>query len=296
MLIPITKIQNWDKNPRKISKENFIKLKASLKSDPDFLLVHKPITYLDRESDTYIAIAGNMRVKACKELGYKELECEVMTDVYNEDGSLREDLIKTRAIKHNIEYGEYDQDMLEKHFSSDILMDFQGLDAGLDEFFLEPKNEILDQEEIDENNLPPPPENPIFVLGDLIEVKANGNFYKLICGSALEVDCYQKLVGDQKADLLLTDPPYNVAVQNSQGMKIENDDMSKAEFKQFMSDFYNSVSIFCRKGAVAYIFHSESERVIFTDEFVKAGFKMAQNLIWVKSSSTMSRARLQLEA
>ena len=212
-----------------------------------------------------------------------------MEDVYDSDDNLLEDLIKSRAIKHNIEYGEYDQDLLKLYFDQDMLKEFEGLDIGLDNYFNESQNQIIDQEELDEQDLSPPPENPIFVLGDLIQIQANGNTYKMLCGSALEVDCYQKLLGDQEADLLLTDPPYNVAVQNSQGMKIANDDMGKEEFNQFMTDFYNSVVLYCRKGAVAYIFHSESERVIFTDEFVNAGFKMAQVIIWVKSSSTMSR-------
>lgn len=146
MLIKIDQLVNWDINPRQISKEEFDSLKKSIKKDPNFLKVNKPITYLDRETNKYIVIAGNMRFRVAKELGYKELECDVMDDVYNEDGSLKKKLIKNRGLKHNVEYGKYDKDLLANNFDLEDLQEFKDLDFEIGNIFF--NIESLDDPEI----------------------------------------------------------------------------------------------------------------------------------------------------
>lgn len=88
--------------------------------------------------------------------------------------------------------------------------------------------------------------------------------------------------------MVFTDPPYNVAIEGKAG-KIANDDMSDGDFKTFMSLVYSNLYLCCRPGAVVYVAHADSERVTFTDEFVRAGFKLSQVLIWAKHSATLSR-------
>ena len=90
------------------------------------------------------------------------------------------------------------------------------------------------------------------------------------------------------ADLVWTDPPYNVAVEGKAG-KIMNDDMGSGEFRDFLRSVYASYYAVMRAGAVIYVAHGESERAAFTDCMVEAGLKLSQVLIWVKQSATLSR-------
>jgi DNA modification methylase len=147
--------------------------------------------------------------------------------------------------------------------------------------------ELLDTQEPDQ---PPEPRRETKItLGDIFQFQIGNNYYRFGCGDSTDLDFVIKVLDGKKLDLLHTDPPYNVAVQNSQGMKIANDNMSQDDFKQFMRDVYSTAYSITKYGGVAYIYHGENERATFTDEFVNAGFKFAQNLIWVKSSSIMSR-------
>ena len=88
--------------------------------------------------------------------------------------------------------------------------------------------------------------------------------------------------------MLLTDPPYNVAIEGVAG-KIMNDSMSRTDFALFMAEVYTRYMEAMRPGAVIYVAHSEGERTTFTKEMVGAGLKMSQVLIWAKQSAVMGR-------
>jgi len=93
--------------------------------------------------------------------------------------------------------------------------------------------------------------------------------------------------GDQ-ADIVWTDPPYNVAINGKTG-GIKNDDMDNSSFKAFLASAYDRLIDNMRDGAVIYVPHSDTQRVNFTREFTRAGFKLSQNLIWNKQAATLSR-------
>lgn len=137
---------------------------------------------------------------------------------------------------------------------------------------------------IDEDEVPSIPEQPKSQRGDVWLLGE----HRLMCGDSTQADDLAKLMDGDKADLVWTDPPYNVAVDGKAG-KIMNDDMSKSEFMKFLQAVYARYFENMREGAVIYVAHGESERAAFSDCLVEAGLKLSEVLIWVKQSGTLSR-------
>lgn len=136
----------------------------------------------------------------------------------------------------------------------------------------------------DEDEVPSIPEQPKIQRGDVWLLGE----HRLMCGDSTQADDLAKLMDGDKADLVWTDPPYNVAINGKAG-KIMNDDMSDSEFRKFLDAVYARYFENMREGAVIYVAHADSERVAFTDCFVKANLKLSQILVWAKQSGTLSR-------
>ena len=142
-----------------------------------------------------------------------------------------------------------------------------------------------------------PPKEPITVLGDLYEL----NDHRLHCASSTETDALGKLFAGQLADLVITDPPYNVAIQGGDhsnpdrknGKKIENDCMSDEDFYQFLYDFYTALGSYTKPGGAWYVWYASRETVNFHKAMNDAGLTPKQQLIWLKSSIVMGRQDYQ---
>jgi site-specific DNA-methyltransferase (adenine-specific) len=134
---------------------------------------------------------------------------------------------------------------------------------------------------------PEPPENPISMPGDLWVLGR----HRLLCGDSTSIDAVEKLMGGAVVDLLVTDPPYNVAYEGktSDALTIENDDMSDDDFRQFLRDVYSAADSVMRPGAAFYIWHADSEGYNFRGAAHDIGWQVRQCLIWNKNTIVLGR-------
>jgi site-specific DNA-methyltransferase (adenine-specific) len=204
-------------NPRLIKDDKFTKLVQSIKEFPEMLDI-RPIVV---NSDMVI-LGGNMRFKACKEAGLKEVPI-IIAD------KLTEEQQREFLIKDNVSGGEWDFEMLANEWDVEQLEEW-GLDVPNFD------SEVLEAEEDDFDATPP--EEPITVLGDLYEIGE----HRLLCGDSTDSDQVAKLMDGSKADMVFTDPPYNIdyqGVTKGNHEKIANDKMSDEDFTQFLYDALN---------------------------------------------------------
>jgi len=145
----------------------------------------------------------------------------------------------------------------------------------------------------DPDDAPGVPEQPVSVLGDVWVLGK----HRVMCGDSLSIDAVTTLMGGTLADVLITDPPYNVAVQGGNhgdpgrenGLKIMNDQMSDDAFRQFLRDAFVAASTVMKAGAVFYVWHADSEGYNFRGACKDAGWKVRQCLVWEKDSIVMGR-------
>lgn len=148
-----------------------------------------------------------------------------------------------------------------------------------------------DEDEKDPDEIPAVPRvakskrGELYILGD----------HKLLCGDATLSEDVKKLMGKDMADLVITDPPYNVDYigKTSESLKIENDKMSNTEFRKFLFDVFNRYLEVSHPGAGMYVFHADSEGENFRGAMRESGWPCKQCCIWVKNSMVMGRQDYQ---
>lgn len=123
------------------------------------------------------------------------------------------------------------------------------------------------------------------VLGDLFEIGE----HRLLCGDSTDSDSVAKLMNGEKADMVMTDPPYNVAYKGGTGLTIMNDEMDNDSFYTFLLLFYKAFADVTKDGGAWYVWHADSEGVNFRKAFQESGLLMKQCLIWVKNALVMGR-------
>jgi DNA modification methylase len=269
-VIKISEVKPNPNNPRVIKDDKFEKLVASIKEFPKMLQI-RPIVV----NDDMIVLGGNMRLKACKAAVLKEVHVIKASE-------LNEDEQRQFIIKDNVSGGEWDWDMLANEWDSEQLEEW-GLDV--------PNFGETELEAVEDDFDATPPEEPITLLGDLYEIGE----HRLLCGDSTQTDTFEKLMQGELADMVLTDPPYNVAYEGGtkDKLKIKNDDMSNDDFYKFLYDFYTALSTVVKKGGVIYVWHASSEVINFAKAFIDAGFLLKQQLIWLKSQLVMGRQDYQ---
>ena len=277
----INEIKPNPSNPRIIKDEKFKKLVKSIQDFPQMLEL-RPIVI----DENNIVLGGNMRLKACIEAG--------LTDVpVKQAKELTEEQKKEFIVKDNVGYGEWDWDDLANNWDEQLLtewgLDIPNFDAT-----------VLDAEE-DDFAVPDGGSETDIVLGDLFEIGE----HRLLCGDSTQTDTYIKLMNGQLADMVITDPPYNVALgmetkeqakarnRRTDGLVIQNDKMSNDDFYKFLYDFYTALSTAVKKGGSIYVWYASSEVVNFVSAMVDAGWLYKQELIWNKTSMIMGRQDYQ---
>jgi site-specific DNA-methyltransferase (adenine-specific) len=222
-----------------------------------------------------VVLGGNMRLKACIAAGLKEVPI-IVAD------KLTEQQQAEFIIKDNVGFGEWDWDLLANQWDVEALEDW-GLELPFDNT---PVQEAAD----DDYEIPETIEVNV-VLGDVIEIGQ----HKLLCGSSTETDECAKIMGEELCDLVVTDPPYNVAYvgKTKDAMTIQNDKMEGSDFYQFLYDFYTALGSYTKAGGSWYVWHADSEGANFRRAMADAGLLVKQCLIWVKNSMVMGRQDYQ---
>jgi DNA modification methylase len=201
----ITKVKSNPNNPRLIKDDKFHKLVNSIKEFPKMLEI-RPIVV----NDDMIVLGGNMRLKACKEAGLKEVPVIKASDLTEEEQ-------KQFIIKDNVSGGEWDWDMLANEWDVEQL-DEWGLDVPVF-----PQVELEAEEDNFDTTLP---EEPITVLGDLYEIGE----HRLLCGDSTDSDQVANLMNGEKADMAHNDPPYGMKKENE---GVLNDNLNYADLLDF---------------------------------------------------------------
>lgn len=294
VIIPLSKIEpnkgqipGVPANPRSIDVAKFKKLKASIVENPEMLSLREVLVY--QHGDKYVIIGGNMRYRALKEVGYKEAVCKVITQ------RATAEQLRAVAIKDNNNFGDWDFEALANLWNAEEL-DRWGVD-------LPPMDGDVKEDEAEEDNF-----NPASVTG---KPKAQeGDIYRLgrhrlICGDSTEPEVLQILMGDQKADLLLTDPPYNVDYSSKnealnaadKGNRVQkdiaNDKMEGSAFQDFLFAAFNNANPYLKPGGAFYIWHAGTEGLNFKLAVQRVGWELKQILIWVKNNIVLGRQDYQ---
>lgn len=265
-------------NPRKKLKpgdSEFEKIKNSINEfgyvDP--VIVNKDLT----------VIGGHQRISVLKTLGFTEIDCVVI------------DIDKTKEKALNIALnkisGEWNKELL-----ADLIKDLQSLDYNvsftgfdppeIDQLFNDVHSKEIKEDDFDaEKELNEPAlsqKGDIWLLGR----------HRLVCGDSTDPNVYAVLMEGRKANLVVTDPPYNVAYEAKAG-KIQNDNLKNEEFYDFLLKAFTNMAEFMEKDASIYVFHADTEGLNFRKAFKEAGLYLSGVCIWAKQSLVLGRSPYQ---
>jgi DNA modification methylase len=223
-LVKLSEVKLNPNNPRLIKDDKFKKLVQSIKDFPEMLNIRPIVVNQDM-----IILGGNMRYKACKEAGLKEIPI-IITD-------LTEEQQREFLIKDNTSGGEWDFEMLANEWDTEQL-EAWGLDLPIDF-----NTEVLEAEE-DDFAVPEGGIETDIVLGDLFEIGE----HRLLCGDSTDSDQVAKLMNGQKADMVFTDPPYGVAINNKNGKILGDEDL------QVFDECLPNIELFSKQDSHIYIY------------------------------------------
>jgi len=273
--LPVDSLKPAAYNPRK-------KLK---KGDKEYEKIKKSIVefgYVDNFDGT--VIGGHQRLTVLSDLGYKEVQCvQVRIDDENK--------VKALNVALNKITGAWNEELL-----ADLMVDLQDADFNLDltgfeapeidQLFSKVHNKEVKEDDFDvDGELTKP---TISKQGDIWHLGK----HRVICGDSTKLETYQLLLGDKKANLVVTDPPYNVNVEETAG-KIKNDDMSDADFYQFLFNMFVNVEQSMEDDASIYVFHADTEGLNFRRAFKDAGFYLSGCCVWKKNALVLGRSPYQ---
>lgn len=268
--VEIEKLKPYKNNARTHSDEQIEKIAKSMK---EFGFINPVLV----DGDLNV-IAGHGRILGAKKLGMKEVPCLFIED-------LTEEQKRAYIIADNrlAEDAGWDKELLKIELEDLKNMNF---DITLTGFELEDFDFSMDETEVIEDEFDETvPEEPTSKKGEIYKL---GKHF-LMCGDSTDINDVEKLMNGVKADMLLTDPPYNVDYEGGTGLTIQNDNMDDETFREFLRvSFFNANSVM-KEGAVFYIWHADSEGYNFRGACHDIGWKVRQCLIWCKNTLVMGR-------
>ena len=268
-----------DYNPRKDLKPGDAEYEKLKRSIEQFGYV-EPVIW---NKTTGRVVGGHQRLKVLMDMGITEVECVVV--------EMDESQEKALNIALNKISGDWDKDKLAL-----LIADLQGADfdvsltgfepAEIDDLF---KDTLKDGIKDDEFDVDTELQKPTFSkAGDVWSLGR----HRLVCGDSTKEETYDLLMGGVKANLVITDPPYNVNYEGSAG-KIKNDNMADEAFYNFLLDAYTQMHFAMADDASIYVFHADTEGLNFRRAFADAGFYLSGCCIWKKQSLVLGRSPYQ---
>jgi len=269
--VPISDLQFADYNPRAATKKEAAELKKSLER---FGFVEPVVVNSDPKRKNII-IGGHFRVRTAKDLGLKEVPVHYIKIA---DEKKEREL----NLRLNKNLGHWDAQLLVE-FDENMLLDV-GFEADeLDKMFADLK---LDDENEKDDDVPPLAEDSKTQIGDIWKLGT----HRIMCGDATNPEHVKTLMDGQQADVVFTDPPYNVNYKG-RGQKtsngIANDNMGDSAFGEFLEKVFKNYREAIKSGAGLYVFHSSSSQAQFEYAIEKAGIDIKNQLIWNKPAAAL---------
>ena len=276
--LKISDLKQHPKNPRKHPKELLERLKRSIE---EYGFTNPVLVSKDNK-----ILAGHARCKAAKELGISEVpvirldfegaKADAYVIIDNKLNELSEwDIPLLESLIKDIEKSDFDVTLtgfdlteIDELFSKSD--DKEGKDDGYDVTKALEEASFVNQ-------------GDVWILGK----------HRLLCGDATNSEDVKALMDGKKANLILTDPPYNVGFESANGLKIKNDKQDSEKFYNFLLSSFKNMASSLADGGSAYIFHADTEGLNFRKAFIDAGFHLSGVCIWEKNSFVMGRSPYQ---
>ena len=273
---PIDKVRSWKENPRTIKKGDYDRLKKQILE----LGFYKPLVATSDGNGGWVVVGGNMRLRALKEIGAAEVELTIV-DAPTDELKLK------YTLSDNDRAGAWDDQALAElaYRTKDKIGDLEMFKVDL----TAPVNvgRVLDafgpSQDPEEDQVPRPEPKAVTKPGDVFALGR----HRVICGDATRQEDYDRLFQGKKADLIFTDPPYNVAYQGTKYAPILNDDLSEDGFIAFVEAWMERFRKNLKQGGVFYICSGYSSYPPFLYAIKKTGMTFAGPIVWVKNNTSL---------
>lgn len=277
--LPVSQLLPADYNPRKDLKPGDAEYEALKRSIEQFGYV-EPVIW---NKTTQRVVGGHQRLKVLQDAGITELECVVV--------EMDEENEKALNIALNKISGDWDKEKLAL-----LIADLQGADfdvsltgfapAEIDALFKDSQQDKIHEDSFDvDAELQKP---TITKAGDVWTLGR----HRLVCGDSTKAETFELLMGGRRANLVVTDPPYNVDYEGTAG-KIKNDNMGNDAFYAFLLAAFQNAEAVMADDASIYVFHADTEGLNFRRAFADAGFYLSGTCIWKKQSLVLGRSPYQ---
>jgi DNA modification methylase len=266
--LPLREIKPNPDNPRVIRDEQFTRLVASLKSFPEMLALRPIVVNADR-----VVLGGNMRLRAAKEAGLKEVPVLVADQLTPEQQ-------REFIVKDNASFGAWDWDVLANEWGDLPLADW-----GVDVPAVEPDATVG---QTDPDDVPEPPAEPVTKLGDVYEL----GLHRLVCGDSTDATAWDRLMQGETSQMVWTDPPYGVSYvgKTKDALTIENDTLDAHGLRDLLASSLGLAWTHCREGGAWYVAAPAGPLHQVFGDVLQELEVWRQTICWIKDSLVLGRS------